>query len=448
MSEPPTPTPTPTPLPTWLASDRKMARTVGRPMQRFLHVEASGGIVLLLATAGALIWANVAGDSYTEFWHKEINLDIAGFALHLELLHWVNDGLMAVFFFIVGLEIRREWDVGELVDRSRALLPGLAAVGGMVVPALIFVAINRGGDYANGWGIPMATDIAFALGIVALLGDRVPGGVKVFLLTLAIIDDIGAIVVIAIFYSEALEWSWLGLAVVLTAATVIIKRIRVWYLPVYVILAAGIWLAVFESGVHATIAGVVLGIITPTYALNPNVTREQVESTFTDPDLDPITSAVEAARLINESVPIGSRLIRAIHPWTGFVIIPIFALANAGIELGGDALSDAASSAVTIGIAAGLVLGKIIGIAGAVLIATRIGVARLPDGATYTHIVGVSALAGIGFTVSLFISTLAYDVPQIVSEAKIGILAASVVAAVLGATILTKAETPQTSVGD
>ncbi len=427
-------------LPTWLASESSVARTGGRPMQRCLHVEISGGIVLLVATVAALIWANVAGDSYTEFWHSEISLDVAGFELHEDLLHWVNDALMAVFFFIVGLEIKREWEVGELVDRRAALLPAFGAVGGMIVPALIFVAWNLGGDNINGWGIPMATDIAFALGIIALVGNRVPGALKVFLLTLAIVDDIGAIVVIALFYTEALNWAWLGLAVALIAATYVLKRIRVWYIPVYVILAGGTWLAMFESGVHATLAGVVLGLITPTHALNPNLSRDQVEAAIADPAIDETTSAIEAARLINESVPVGSRLIRTIHPWTSFVIVPIFALANAGIKLSGDALSDAATSSVTLGIVFGLVVGKIVGITGAVGLAIRMGIARLPDRVTPLSLLGVCSVAGIGFTVSLFISGLAYEDPAVTSQAKIGILFASVIAAILGATILIKAQ--------
>lgn len=430
-------------LPTWLVSERPMARTVGRPMQRFLHVEASGGIVLLAATVAALVWANLAGSSYSDFWHAEVTLDVAGFRLHEDLLHWVNDGLMAVFFFVVGLEIKREWEIGELVDRRAALLPAVGALGGMAVPALLYVALNTGGGNANGWGVPMATDIAFALGIVALIGDRVPGGLKVFLLTLAIVDDIGAIVVIAVFYSSELAWDWLGLAGVMIATTYVLKRIRVWYLPVYVILAGGIWLAMFESGVHATLAGVIVGIITPTHALNPEVTREQVEATIEDPTVDEITSAVEAARLINESVPVGSRLIRAIHPWTSFVIIPVFALANAGIALDTDALSAAVTSPVTIGIAVGLVVGKTIGVAGAVYVAVRTGIAPLPAHATPSQVIGVCALAGIGFTVSLFIASLAFDDAATISEAKIGILAASVVAAVLGATILLRAGAAQ-----
>ena len=414
-------------------------------MRRFLHVEASGGIVLLIATIAALVWANVAGDSYTNFWHSEINIDIAGFELHEDLLHWVNDGLMAVFFFIVGLEIKREWEVGELVDRRAALLPAVGAFGGMVIPAVIFAAINAGSGNAGGWGIPMATDIAFAIGIVALLGHRVPAGLKVFLLTLAIVDDIGAIIVIAIFYSGALSLRWLGLAALLIAVTYILKRIRVWYLPCYVILAGGIWLALFESGLHATLAGVILGIITPTHALNPNVTRHQVQAVINDPAVDDTTSAVEAARLINESVPVGSRLIRAIHPWTSFVIIPVFALANAGIQLNGNAIADAASSSVTLGVVLGLVVGKILGIGGAVAIAVRIGIARLPTGASMIQVVGVCAIAGIGFTVSLFISALAFDDPTIISEAKIGILLASAMAAALGVAILLVASRSENS---
>jgi len=415
-----------------------MARTIGRPMQRFLHVEAAGGIVLLMATVGALVWANLPGTSYQDFWHTEIRLDVGGFTLEEDLLHWVNDGLMAVFFFVVGLEIKREWEVGELVDRRAALLPAIGAVGGMVVPAGIFLAFNLGRGDVDGWGIPMATDIAFALGVIALVGDRVPGTLKVFLLTLAIVDDIGAIIVIALFYSGAMAWGWLGLAGALIAITYVLKRIRVWYLPVYVVMAAGIWLAIFESGVHATVAGVILGIITPTHALNPHLTRQQVEAVIADPALDETTSAVEAGRLIQESVPVGSRLIRAIHPWTSFMIIPIFALANAGIELSRSALADAATSAVTIGIVAGLVVGKTLGIAGAVVIAIRLGIARLPSQATITQVIGVSVVAGIGFTVSLFIAGLAFDDSSTIAQSKIGILAGSVAAAVIGAAILAR----------
>ncbi|MDH3295604.1 MAG: Na+/H+ antiporter NhaA, partial [Acidimicrobiia bacterium] len=291
-------------------------------MQGFLRVEASGGLVLLLATIVALIWANLPGSSYIDFWHSEIGLDIAGFELREDLVHWVNDGLMTVFFFVVGLEIKREWEVGELVDRRAAVLPAVGALGGMVVPALIFVAFNAGGAQISGWGIPMATDIAFALGVVALLGDRVSAPLKVFLLTLAIVDDIGAIVVIALFYSGSLAWDWLALAVLLTAGTYVLKRIRVWYLPVYVIAAGLIWLAMFESGVHATLAGVLLGIITPTHALNPELSRQQLEAILDDSDTDQTTAVVDAARFISESVPVGSRLIRAIHPWTRFIIVP------------------------------------------------------------------------------------------------------------------------------
>ena len=431
--------PTRTTLPTWSESGRPIARVIGRPMRRFLHVEAAGGVVLLAATIIALIWANLPGESYTDFWHSEIGLDVAGFELTEDLVHWVNDGLMVLFFFVVGLEIKREWEVGELVDRRAAALPAFGALGGMVVPALVFVAFNAGGDSVGGWGIPMATDIAFALGIVALVGDRVPGPLKVFLLTLAIVDDIGAIVVIAIFYSEALDSRWLAFAALLIGVTYTLKRLRVWYLPVYVVLGMAIWLAMFESGVHATLTGVILGLIAPSHALNPGVTREQVEATIADPAIDAISSAVGAARLINESVPVGSRLIRAIHPWTSFLIIPIFALANAGIELNGEALSDAATSSVTLGIAAGLIVGKIVGIGGTVMLAVRFGWARLPTGSNMTQVFGVCAVAGIGFTVSLFISGLAFDDDNIVSEAKIGILAASVIAAALGAAILSLA---------
>lgn len=429
-------------LPTWLASERRAARKIGRPVSRFLHIEASGGVVLLLATVIALIWANTSADTYADFWHSEITVDIAGFVLSEDLAHWVNDGLMVLFFFVVGLEIRREWEVGELVDRRAALLPALAAFGGMVVPAALFALVNMSSGQAIGWGVPMATDIAFALGVVALVGDRVPGPLKVFLLTLAIVDDIGAIVVIAIFYSESISFGWLGLAGGLLLLTYLFKRARIWYLPVYVALGVGAWVAMLESGVHATLAGVILGMITPTHALNPRLSRQQVEQPIANENLDDTTSAVQAARFIQESVPVGSRLQLALHPWTSFVIIPIFALANAGIELSGDQLGNAASSAVTIGIVLGLVVGKFVGISGAVLLANKAGMARLPAGSSLTQVYGVAAIAGIGFTVSLFIAGLAFDESAVLAEAKIGILAASLLAAGIGAAILRSAKPP------
>ncbi|MFV1989412.1 MAG: Na+/H+ antiporter NhaA [Acidimicrobiales bacterium] len=422
-------------LQTWITSGGRVARHVGRPVQRFLHIEASGGIVLLVATVIALLWANFGGDSYGDFWSTEFSLDMPRLLVAEDLHGWVNDGLMVVFFFVVGLEIKREWVMGELRDTRAALMPGLAALGGMVVPALIYLAATVGTDYGHGWGIPMATDIAFALGVLALLGSRVPSSLKVFLLTLAIVDDIGAILVIAFVYSDNISFGWLAIAGVLLVVTRLMRYVGIWYMPAYVIMAGAIWLAVLESGVHATLAGVILGIMTPMTALNPKFSRRQLDLALEEAGDDP-SRIVDASKLIRESVPVGLRLERAIHPWSSFVIIPIFALANAGIVLNGEIIGDAVTSQVTLGIVLGLIVGKVVGISGAVWLARRLGVGSLPAGSSFSQIVGVAAIAGIGFTVSLFITELAFNSEDIVSQAKIGVLAASVTAAVIGALIL------------
>ncbi|MDY7102037.1 MAG: Na+/H+ antiporter NhaA [Actinomycetota bacterium] len=434
-------------LPTYIHSQRPLARMVARPIARFTHQEAAGGIVLLVGTAIALIWANSPWrDSYETFWHTHISIEVGSFHLDESLAHWVNDGLMAIFFFVVGLEIKREWDVGELRDRRAAMLPAVAALGGMVVPAAFFVVMNAGGPGAHGWGIPMATDIAFALGVLALLGRRVAPRLKVFLLTLAIVDDIGAILVIAIFYTEQVSFGWLALAAALVAATVVARRVRVWYLPLYGVLGAGVWLATLESGIHATIAGVVLGLLTPTSPLVREPTAERVNDIVGNghggDHHDQVSRVEQATKELRESVPVGERLIHALHPWSSFVIVPIFALANAGIEISSDAVSGALTSAVTGGVVLGLVGGKIVGITGATWLAVRTGLGRLPEGVDWRSFTGLASLAGIGFTVSLFITGLAFEDPQIVDEAKLGVLAASALAAGIGSTIFLLGKRP------
>lgn len=421
---------------TWLQSDRVLARRLGRPISAFLHVEASGGILLVCAAIAALVWANSGwSDSYERFFHTSLTISIGSFTVKDSLAHAINDGLMAVFFFVVGLEIKREWVVGELRDRRAAALPAIAALGGMVVPALIFVLIANG-EARHGWGIPMATDIAFALGVVAILGSRVPSALKVFLLTLAIVDDIGAIIVIAVFYSGALSMKWLIAAALITAVVVMMRKMGVRYLVAYVVTGFALWLCVYKSCVHATIAGVVLGLLTPALAF---LSPEQAEVIVDDLDNRADLDAAEIRRvsfLLSESVPVTDRLIHALHPWTSYVIVPIFALANAGIRFGSEATSSAGTG-VAIAVAVGLVVGKILGIslfswAG---IKARIGV--LPEGVRFIQLVALSAVAGIGFTVSLFVAGLAYaDHPDLLQGAKIGILGASVLAAVIGSIAL------------
>ena len=420
--------------PTFLQSDRTLARAA-QPFVRFLRVESAGGILLLAAAVVALVWANSPWQSsYESLWSTGIRLEIGGYVFEEDLAHVVNDLLMAGFFFVVGMEIKRELVVGELADRRAVVLPAMAALGGMVVPALIYTAFNAGGEGAGGWGIPMATDIAFALGVVALLGSRVPASVKVLLLTLAIVDDIGAIAVIAIFYADGIKPELLLVACGLAVLVAIMHRGHVVYGPVLVMMGLALWVVVYESGVHATIAGVVMGLLTPARPIQTELEAEEIVDLLEGrPDLraDDVRAT---ATLIRGSVSACDRLIDALHPWTSFVVVPVFALANAGIVLSGEAIAD--PSPVLLGVATGLVVGKLLGVASFSWIAVRLGLARLPDGAQWRHIVGVAAVAGIGFTVSLFITTLAFDAPELQDDAKIGTLTASVVAASGGALLL------------
>ncbi len=422
---------------TWIDSDLPMAKTLGRRLRTFLHIETAGGIVLLIATAAALVWANSpVSDSYDTFWHTDLTLLAFGdFELTETIGHWVNDGLMAIFFFVVGLEIKSELVAGELRDPRKAAVPVIAAFGGMIVPAGLFMVVNLGGDGFDGWGIPMATDIAFALGVLALLGPRIPSSLKVFLLTLAIADDIGAIAVIAIFYTSDLSLGWLAIAVALIGVIVLMRIGRVWYVPLYGAVGTGVWLATLESGIHATIAGVALGVITPAVALRPEATETVVEPETT---VDEVRSIVFDVR---ESVPVTDRLQTTLHPFSSFLILPLFALANAGIEISGDGISDAATSPVTIGVIVGLVVGKSVGVGVATWAAVALGVGELPEGASWRDIFGIGALAGIGFTVAIFIAGLAYTDEGLIEEAKLGILVASVLAAVAGALILRRDRT-------
>ena len=431
----------PSPL-TWIGSEQRLARRLGRPVRRFLRVEAASGIVLLIATVAALVWANSPWEhSYHEILESHITLQIGDLLVLDEPLEaWINDALMTIFFFVVGLEIKRELVSGELRDPRAAALPAVAALGGMIVPALIYVAFVGDGPGSNGWGIPMATDIAFALGVVSLLGSRVPSTMKVFLLTLAIVDDIGAILVIAIFYTEDLSVPWLAVAVATLLMVGLMRIGRVWYTPAYVAVGTVAWLAVFESGVHATIAGVALGLLTPARPLKTDIGPDEhlVGQVITGNASAGVLR--RASFEIREQVSVAGRLEELLHPFSSFLIVPIFALANAGIPFSGDTLADAASSPVTLGVATGLVVGKLVGISLFTYLGVRTGMSRLPRGVGWTHVFGVSAVAGIGFTVSLFITGLAFDDRVIVDEAKLGILMASVVAAVLGLTVLRRAK--------
>ncbi|HET6953950.1 MAG TPA: Na+/H+ antiporter NhaA, partial [Acidimicrobiales bacterium] len=388
-----------------------------RPLVDFLRTEAAGGVALVVATAVALVWANSPWDAaYDDLWHTRLAISLGGHELDLDLRHWINDGLMTVFFFVVGLEIKRELAEGELREPRKAALPAIAAVGGMVVPALIFLALNAGRPAADGWGIPMATDIAMAVGVLSLLGGRVPASLKLFVLALAIVDDIGAILVIALFYGDAVHLDALAVAGLLVAATLVMRWAGVRSFAAYVAAGVVLWLAVHESGVHTTLVGVVLGLLAPT--------RPMRQPDLIDADALADVSSYEAARetvaLARDSVSVVEWLEHRLHGWSSFAVVPLFALANAGVPISGDAVGAAFTSRLGAGIVVGLVVGKPVGITACTWLAVRLRWGVLPDGAAWRGIVAVSALAGIGFTVSVFVAGLAFDgAPARQDEAKV-----------------------------
>jgi Na+:H+ antiporter, NhaA family len=421
----------------WLSSDSFLPRLIARPLRTFLNTEAAGGSVLLAATAAALVLANSPfAESYESLWRTDLRIALGTFEVAQDARHWVNDGLMALFFFVVGLEIKRELVAGELDDVRKAIIPVVAAAGGMAAPALVYLLFNVGGAGAAGWGIPMATDIAFAVGVLALLSNRIPSGLKVFLLSLAIVDDIGAILVIALFYSGGIEFGWLLAAVGLLAVIEALRRLKVYWTPVYAVMGIAVWLATFESGVHATIAGAALGLLAPARPTDPRGFRdvfEEASAMSAEPDAE----SLRAVQLqSNEVVSVAERLEHLLHPWTSYFVIPLFALANAGLVLSLSEIADALSSEVAIGIVGGLVVGKTIGISGATWLAVRFSLGPLPDGVQWRHVLGASVVAGVGFTVSLFITALAFDDTQLVAEAKLGVFIASLLAGLAGAAVL------------
>jgi len=427
---------------------------LARPLENFLSTETLGGLLLLAAAVVALVWANLPNSSYNDFWSAHIGVDLDVISLELTLAEWVNDALMAVFFFVVGMEIKRELLRGELADRQRAALPVAAAIGGMVVPALIYVALNAGGEGADGWGIPMATDIAFAVGMLALLGTRAPTSLKVFLLALAIVDDLGAILVIALFYTDDLALEWLAVAGALLALIYAMGRAGIRDALAYVVVAVVTWVAVHESGVHATIAGVALGLLTPIDAYySPTKFSTSARGLLADLEAEGMDSGHEETRsaalrdleaLSRESQPVLDRLLHGLHPWTSYIIVPIFALANAGVELSGESLSDAVASRITAGVVLGLAIGKPLGIVALAWLAVRLGIAALPDGVGWRQITGAGLIAGIGFTVSIFIANLAFKDPALVEQAKIGVLGVSVLMGLAGVGFLYFVTRPET----
>jgi len=431
-----------TPRQPWSRSERPVPRLVVRPLERFLQLEAGSASLLLAAAVVALVWANVAGQSYERFWTTSISLDLSALALEEDLRHVVNDLLMAVFFYVVALEVKRELLFGSLRDRRSALVPAGAALGTMVGGALAYLAVNllADGDL-RGWAIPIATDIAFAIGVLGLVGRRAPRELRAFLLALAVVDDLATIAVIAVFFTSDISLAWLGAAVALVAAILIAQRVGVRALLPYVLFAGALWLAVFESGVHGTIAGVVLGFVTPAAAFHS--TREVGQAIgerlgeIMRPDADVSTGALlETSRLAEEAVSPLARMEERVHPWSAYVILPLFALANAGVPVSPDGIAEALSGPVGGGIALGLVVGAPVG--GFVLAwsLVRFGPARLPDGLDWPAIGGVTPLKGIGFTIAIFISTLAFEEPALQEQSKLAILAGSVTAAAAGLALL------------
>lgn len=424
------------------------ARLLVRPFQRFFALESASGTLLLAAALAALAWANSPwAERYFDLWRTVGTAGLGALVVEKPLLLWINDGLMAVFFFVVGLEIKREVLVGELAAPKRAALSVAAAVGGMALPAAIYAAVNAGGPGAAGWGVPMATDIAFALGVLAILGRRVPLALKVFVTAVAIVDDLGAVLVIALFYTEGLSIGMLGAGAAFLAAMVLLNRAGVRRTWPYALLGACLWLAFLKSGVHATIAGVLGAMTIPARRRidAPELLRRaegllaEIREDLRPGQAEPTADQRDALHALDKAAEgVGTPLARlehALHPWVAFFVMPLFALANAGVAVEGG-LSATVGSPVALGIVLGLFLGKQVGVLAASWLAVRSGVAALPGGVSWRQLWGVSLLCGIGFTMSLFIAGLAFSEPALLDAAKVGILAASLVSGVAGAAAL------------
>ncbi|WP_127131551.1 Na+/H+ antiporter NhaA [Georgenia sp. SYP-B2076] len=404
---------------------------------RFLATEAGGAALLLAATVIALVWANAPfAETYHQLWDAPADLRLGDLTVHLDLHGWVNDAAMSVFFLVVGLEITRELTTGELRDRRAVAVPALGAVGGLLAPAVIYSVFNPAGEAARGWGIAMSTDTAFVIGVLALVGPRCPDRLRLFMLTLAIVDDLGAITVMAVFYSEGLSLPALATAGAVVVVLAAMRWMRVWRLSPYLLAGVLLWLVLHESGVHPTLAGVLLGLLIP--ARPPQQENVDQVPTYSravqeQPDAERVNLAVLAARA---AVPANARLTYVLHPWSAFLVVPVFGLANAGVSLDGATLRAAAASPVTLGVVVALLVGNTVGITAGATLALRAGWGVLPGRVRYTHLVGGATLAGIGFTIALFITGLAFRDPALQDQAKIGILVGSLVAAALGTLVL------------
>jgi NhaA family Na+:H+ antiporter len=417
----------------------RLIRRARAPVERFLAIEASSGILLLVVASLALLWANSPwADYYTRLWHTPFGLKLGPWSFERDLHFWINDALMTIFFFLAGLEIRREMHHGELSQLRRAALPLVAAFGGMVAPALIYTAFNHGHPSSIGWGIPMATDIAFAVGVLALLGRRVPPALRILLLALAVIDDVGAILVIAVFYSSDVHLAGFGVLALGLGVLGVMQIIGVRSPWAYVLPAGVMWIGTYQGGIHPTLAGVVIGLLTPVRAWlgaeryfahsAESLERYRRHAAFDEKLLFPELDAIRLAR--REAVSPVDGLQHALHGWVAYAIMPLFALANAGVPLG-NAVFDAAGMRVFWGISMGLVVGKPVGILGISWLTNRLGLTALPTGIGYRQISLVGIVAGIGFTMSLFVAQLAFPAGALLETAKLAIICGSAGAALL-----------------
>ena len=425
-----------------------ITRALVLPIQRFIHIQGISSIALLAAAVIALVWANSPWhDSYHHVWEMERSLS----RLRLPVHEWINDALMAIFFFLVGMEIKHEIVHGELADFRRAALPVFGALGGMIVPALLFAVLNYGRPGQHGWGVPMATDIAFSLGVLGMV-KGIPSDLKIFLLTLAIVDDIGAIIVIAVFYSDSIDRGSLFIGLVILAILFVTLKVGIVQPILYFVLAVGFWVAILRSGIHATIAGVILGFMVPTTApLSLKEFQEiatQMSRKFRDAmargdkqEAKNLLGAFDA--LLNNTESASERLTRMLNDWVSFLVLPLFALSNAGVTFSSGAWSELTTSRIAWGIVLGLVVGKPLGIIGFARLAVTAGLAQVPRDISWRQLSAVGTLAGIGFTVSIFISSLAFEDPAQLMEAKAAVLGASVIAGLLGYVLLREGKPAQ-----
>jgi Na+/H+ antiporter NhaA len=403
------------------------------PARRFLETEAGSAGLLLAAAVAGLLWANSPwSDAYESLWSTELSIQVGGAGLGMDLGHWINDGLMAIFFFVVGLEVRRELSIGELTDRRRIVVPAAAALCGIAVPALLYLLVNPSGEAARGWGVVIGTDTAFLLGALAIVGPRCPTQLRVFLLTLTVFDDIVAVAIIGVVYSESLDLVALAVAAAAMLALAGLSALGEWRAAPYAAAGLALWVATYESGLHPSIAGMLAGLLIASRA----PARRDVEratSLFRAFRQSPLPDVgYTAARGLRRAVSVGERLQTVLHPWTSYGIVPVFALANAGVDLRGGLLGDALASPVTWGVVLGLVAGKLIGVGAGALLAVRLRLGALPRGVGEGQVVGGAALSGIGFTVSLLIAGLAFDEGAVRDEATVGVLLAAVLATLTG----------------